>query len=84
MDSETRAGTRNPQQTGSGTLRGWLAIYPNMEFNLNFGDKMSDINWSSYRTAMQAFYRTAGNGFVNQTEFRRLLEQEVKSLGFLN
>jgi hypothetical protein len=44
VDSETRAGTRNPQQTGSGKLRSWLNSYPNMEFNLNFGDKMSDIN----------------------------------------
>jgi hypothetical protein len=30
------------------------------------------------------FYRTAGNRFVNQTEFKRLLEQKVKSLDFFN
>jgi hypothetical protein len=55
-----------------------------MEFNLNFGDIMNDINWSGYKTAMQAFYRTAGNRFVNQYEFKRLLEQKVQSLDFLN
>jgi hypothetical protein len=33
---------------------------------------------------MQAFYRTAGNNFVDQYQFKRLLEQKVKSLDFLN
>ncbi|WNE40635.1 MAG: Major outer membrane lipoprotein Lpp [Mycoplasmataceae bacterium] len=84
VSSETKAGTRNPNLTESGHLRDWLPRYPNMEFNLNFGDIMNDINWSGYKTAMQAFYRTAGNRFVNQYEFKRLLEQKVKSLDFLN
>jgi len=84
VESEARAGTRSPQMTSGGHLREWLSSHPNMEFNLNFGDQISDINWSSYRTAMQAFYRTAGNRFVNQSEFKRLLEQKVRSLDFLN
>ncbi|WNE40954.1 MAG: hypothetical protein mread185_000411 [Mycoplasmataceae bacterium] len=84
VSSETKAGTRNPNLTESGHLRDWLPRYPNMEFNLNFGDIMNDINWSGYKTAMQAFYRTAGNRFVNQYEFKRLLEAKVKSLDFLN
>ncbi|WNE40138.1 MAG: Major outer membrane lipoprotein Lpp [Mycoplasmataceae bacterium] len=84
VSSETRAGTRNPNLNEGGHLRNWLQTYPNMEFNLNFGDILNEVNWSSYKTAMQAFYRTAGNRFVNQYEFKRLLEQKVKSLDFLN
>jgi len=55
-----------------------------MQFNLNFGDIMTDINWSGYKLAMQAFYRTAGSSFVTREEFRRLLERKVQGLDFLN
>jgi hypothetical protein len=44
VESEAREGTRNPQINNSGHLREWLNRYPNMEFNLNFGDQISDIN----------------------------------------
>jgi len=33
---------------------------------------------------MQAFYRTAGNTFVDQYQFQRLLNEKVRDLGFLN
>lgn len=84
VSSEAKAGTRNPNLNQSGHLKEWLQTYPNMQFNLNFGDIVNNVNWSGYKTAMQAFYRTAGNTFVTQDEFKRLLEQKVKSLDFLN
>jgi hypothetical protein len=56
-----------------------------MKFNLVGGDQFS-CNWTnnSWKTAMQAFYRTAGNTFVDQYQFQRLLNEKVRDLGFLN
>jgi DNA repair exonuclease SbcCD ATPase subunit len=83
--NEARDGTRDPQITSGGYLRNWLNSYPNMKFNLVGGDQFS-CNWTnnSWKTAMQAFYRTAGNTFVTQSEFLRLLEQKVLDTNFLN
>lgn len=83
--TEARDGTRSPQLTSGGYLRDWLNSYPNIQFNLVGGDQFS-CNWTnnSWKTAMQAFYRTAGNTFVDQYQFQRLLNEKVRDLGFLN
>ena len=77
--SEARDGTQNPQLTSGGYSRDWLNSYPYLKFNLVGGDQFS-CNWThnSWKTAMQSFYRTAGNTFVTQYEFRNLLEQKFK------
>jgi outer membrane murein-binding lipoprotein Lpp len=83
--NEARDGTRDPNLTSGGYLRDWLNSYPSMKFNLVGGDQFS-CNWTnnSWKTAMQAFYRTAGNTFVDQYQFQRLLNEKVRDLGFLN
>jgi len=80
---EAKDGTRNPQQTSGGNLRGWLNSYPSMEFNMHRGDIYSG-NWSGWPMAMKTFARAVGNRFVNKEQLRRCIDEYAQDLNCLD
>ncbi|MDR1670151.1 MAG: hypothetical protein LBR43_00285 [Spiroplasmataceae bacterium] len=84
---EIKKGTRyngNPvPRSGCHHLRDLIRDYPNMTFNLHFGDIYGG-NWNGWGMAMKTFYKCVGSRFVNTTELKQIIDREVHTLTYLD
>jgi len=84
---EIKKGTRyqgsHCPRSGCLHLKDLINDFPNMTFNLYFGDIYED-NWDGWAMAMKTFYKAVGNRFVNAEQLKQIINKEVHTLTYLD